>query len=410
MTSTAGEPKPLLGQFAWVTAGRIVAAILQAASLVLVVQRVSPVEFGVLSTVLGLATVFQTTVDMGVATFITRERALNPESGGIATALRFNAITSALLAVVVFALLGIAGSFDPIYLLLLPLALWVSAERNADARLGVVFADGDAKINVFNLVGRRALAILVFVLLANSGMDPLFSFAVSSAVAAICSSLFANIYVKRRPIARPTIGFRELLRESRPYWINSVATQARNLDVTITVIMAGAAQAGFYSTAARLTSPLRILPNSLSSVLLPAATRASRQSQSMRPLLRVVVLVTLIMTGIYAAIWMLVPTGVSLFLGAAYTPAVPSIQIVVASLPFAAAASLLTSMLQGRGEKRYVAAVATVTTVLCLSAVAVAAPSFGSIGASAALAGSFIVQALALSVRLGVIARRGNEG
>jgi O-antigen/teichoic acid export membrane protein len=397
-SESAGR-RPFVGQFVWVTGGRIFAAVLQAVSLVLVLQRISPSEFGVLSAVLGLATVVQTAIDMGVATFITRERAANPDSGAIATALRFNMLSSLVLTAVVLLALGTAGLFNPIYFFLLPLAFWVSGERNADARLAVVFADGDAKINVFNLVSRRCATILVFLGLAGLQVEPLLAFAVASAVAALASSLFANIYVKGRVRTPSSISYRELLRESRPYWVNSVATQARNLDVTIAGIVAGATQAGYYSTAARLTSPLRILPTSLASVLLPAATRASAKSQSLRPLLKIVGIVLLVMTVVYAGIWVLIPWGVPTFLGTAYSPAIPSVQLVVAGLPFAAAASLFSSLLQGRGHKRFVALVATVSTGVCLVCVAVAAPIWGAQGAALALSVSFMVQAGVLALK-----------
>ena len=42
---------------------------------------------------------------------------------------------------------------------MLPLAIWVGAERQADTWLGVPLADGDAKVNTFNLVLRRASAL-----------------------------------------------------------------------------------------------------------------------------------------------------------------------------------------------------------------------------------------------------------
>ena len=402
MMAEDSERRPFVGQFVWVTGGRIVAAVLQAVSLVLVLQRISPPEFGILSAVLGLATVVQTAIDMGVATFITRERAANPDSGAIATALRFNMLSSLALTALVLVALTAAGLFNSVYFLLLPLAFWVSGERNADARLAVVFADGDAKINVFNLLSRRILTILLFLGSAAAGVEPLLAFALASAVAALSSSLFANLYVRSRVVTPASISYRELLRESRPYWINSVATQARNLDVTIAGILAGATQAGYYSTAARLTSPLRILPTSLASVLLPAATRASAKSQSLRPLIRIVVFVLLVMTVIYGAIWVLIPWGVPTFLGSAYIPAVLSVQIVVAGLPFAAAASLFSSLLQARGHKKFVAIVATISTGVCLGCVGIAAPIWGAAGAAVALAVSFLVQAIVLVVKFAV--------
>ncbi|MFB2555283.1 oligosaccharide flippase family protein [Herbiconiux liangxiaofengii] len=393
------NPRPFLGQFAWVSAGRIVAALLQAFSLILIARSLVPAEFGVLSAVLGLATVLQTAIDMGVSTFTTRERAANPESGAVATALRFNTLSSLVLtAISLIALATVAIVANPLYWLMLPLAFWVSGERNADARLTVAFADGDAKINVFNLLGRRLFAILAFLGMLALGVEPLFAYCLSTAIAALGSSFFANQYVKRKVVVPSSITYRQLLQQSWPYWLHSVATQLRNLDVVVTSATAGAVQAGFYSAASRLTSPLRILPTSLSTVLLPAASRASARSHSIKPLVRTVLVVVAIMTVLYAVLFVLIPWLVPFALGDAYAPAIPVIQIVLVGLPFAAAVSLTASLLQGQGYKHFVATTSSVTTAACLIGVAVGSIASGALGAAVALAGSFVLQCAILSI------------
>lgn len=401
------EPRPFLGQFAWVSAGRIVAALLQALSLILVARSLVPAEFGLLSAVLGVATVAQTAIDMGVSTFTTRERAANPESGAVATALRFNTVSSLVLTAITLIALGVAGFvFNPLYWLMLPLAFWISGERNADTRLTVAFADGDAKINVFNLLSRRLAAIVLFLILLALAVEPLLAYCVATAVAALGSSFFANVYVRRRVTVPSSITYRELLRQSWPYWLHSVATQARNLDVVVTSAIAGAAQAGFYSAASRLTSPLRILPTSLSTVLLPAASRASARSHSIKPLVKTVLVVVAIMTVLYAILFVLMPWLVPFALGDAYSPAIPVIQIVLIGLPFAAAVSLVASLLQGQGYKHLVATTSTITTIACLVGVAIGSVAGGAIGAAIALAASFVLQASILCISFVTLNRR----
>ncbi|MCS5723248.1 oligosaccharide flippase family protein [Herbiconiux sp. CPCC 203407] len=404
------EPRPFLGQFAWVSAGRIVAALLQALSLILIARNLAPAEFGLLSAVLGLATVAQTGIDMGVSTFTTRERAANRESGAVATALRFNTISSIVLTIIALGALALAGAaLSPVYFLMLPLAFWVSGERNADTRLTVAFADGDAKINVFNLLVRRAAAIVLFLGLLVLSVEPVLAYCTSVAIAALGSSFFANRYVKRHVTVPSSITYRELLHQSWPYWLHSVATQARNLDVVVTGAIAGAAQAGFYSAASRLTSPLRILPTSLSTVLLPAASRASAHSHSIKPLVKAVVVVVAIMTVLYGILFVLMPWLVPFALGSAYSPAVPVIQIVLVGLPFAAAVSLIASLLQGQGHKHLVATTSTITTISCLVGVAVGSIFAGAIGAAIALAGSFVLQCAILTTSFLVFNKRNRR-
>jgi O-antigen/teichoic acid export membrane protein len=402
--------RSFFGQFAWVSGGRLLAAALQAVSLIFVARFLAPAEFGVLATVVSLATVLQAVLDFGVGTYITRERAANPNSGGIATALRFNAVTSTALAAIVVVGLSLMGLFvSPTYFLMLPLAFWLSGERNADARLTVVFADGDAWINVTNLLSRRLAGLIGFLALVSVGVEPLFSYSLALAVAAIASSLFANVYVRRRVDAAPSLTYRELIGESVHYWANSVATQARNLDVVIVGALAGSVAAGFYASASRLTTPLRILPTSLASVLIPAATRAVSAGRSLSPLLKSAAALLAGVTFLYALIYVAAPWFVPLALGDAYVPAIPVIQIVLLGLPFAACASLCNALLQAIGEKRFVATAATISTVFCLVAVALATIAAGAVGAAWALTASFALQAILAAAKLVPSVRPGSN-
>ncbi|MFP7834827.1 lipopolysaccharide biosynthesis protein [Marisediminicola sp. LYQ134] len=385
----------LAGQFAWASGGRIVAALLQAGLLVLAARAVVPAEFGLLASVLGIATVVQTGLDFGVSTFITRERATNPESGSIRTALRFNTLTSALMAVISALVLALVGWLvDPRFLLLLPLAVWISMERTADVRLAIAFADGDVKVNSINLIARRSVAIILFVALAPV-IDAMLAFAISTAVAAVGSAVFANAYVRRRVTVPASIRYSELLKASWPYWLHSLATQARNLDAAVTAGFAGPTQAGYFSVASRLTSPLRILPTTLGNVLLPNASRLSGSRRDMRSLAKLSVVALLISTALYAVVFLLTPWGVPLLLGADYANSVPAVMIVVAGLPFAAAISLFSALLQGAGRKHFVATVSTSSAIICLTAVAIASAAWGAIGAAGALSMTFMLQAVA---------------
>ena len=403
----AHAQRSLFGQFAWVSGGRLLAAALQAVSLILVARFLLPAEFGVLATVMSLATVLQAVLDFGVGTYITRERAANPNSGGIATALRFNALTSAALAAIVLLGLSLMGWFiSPTYYLMLPLALWLSGERNADARLTVVFADGDAWINVTNLLSRRVAGLIGFLALESVGVEPLLSYCAAIGGAAVASSLFANLYVRRRVDAAPSLTYRELIAASMHYWANSVATQARNLDVVIVAAFAGSVAAGFYASASRLTTPLRILPTSLASVLVPAATRAVTNGRTISPLLKSAAAMLAVVSLLYAALLVAAPWFVPVALGKAYAPAVVVIQIVLLGLPFAASASLCNALLQAIGEKRFVATAATISTVFCLVAVAIATIFAGAVGAGWALTAAFVLQAVLTAAKLVQAVRR----
>lgn len=368
--------------------------------MLLLVRAVSPAEFGFFAGVYGVLTVVQTFFDFGLPTLVVRERAKRTNPAIVTAALYLNNALSLAMGLTLILVIGLLGIVvNPQFFLLLPLGLWAAAERNADAWLGVIFADGDARINTTNLVSRRVGNLALFAgLTLWTSIDPVLAFGLSSAAAACGSWVFAHSYVKKRLAPAESIPAGALFRLSYPYWINSVATQARNLDATIIGLVAGTAQAGFYAAAARLTSPLRILPTSLASVLLPAS--ASRNSGNMRGLLKLVAYVVGGLGVFYLVLGLVVPYVVPVLLGEAYAGAVPALQITAVGLVFAAAASLLGSLLQGVGLKHFVAGTAVLTTAVCLAGVAGGGLLWGASGAAAGLALSYIVQSATLVTRL----------
>ena len=367
--------------------------------------RAMPVsDFGHLAAFLGITTLLQVAVDCGVATYVTRERAVRPDSGGVPSALRFTRRSSiALFAILVISLILAGAALDRTYLAMLPLALWAAAERNADTGLSVAFADGDVHVNALNLLSRRALSIALFVALDSAGVEAILAFATASAIAALASAVFSFLYIRKRITATATLGWRELLSRARPYWVNGLATQARNLDVVVVGALAGATSAGLYSSGSRLTSPLRILPTSLATILLPASARAAKSREVLRNLLTLTTCVVAGMTVIYAIIFAGASVLVDSVLGSDYKDSTAVIRIILVGLPFAALASLLNSILQGRGQGRDVAVTSSTTTAACLIGIAITAPWLGAPGAAVVLSASFALQAALLLWRVSAL-------
>jgi O-antigen/teichoic acid export membrane protein len=396
-------------QFAWISIGRVVAALLQAGTMLLLVRSLPPEQFGFFAAVLGVLAVPQVLFDLGLPTLVIRERARDRLDGSVTAALRLNtglALTLALCLGAIF--VSLAVIVDPRYWLLLPLAVWAAAERSADTWLGVVLADGDAKVNTTNLVVRRVVTMLIFLALTVSPtIEPMLAFSVAVAASAVGSMVFAYLYVSRR--LAPTDGSRmiTLLARSYPYWINSVAAQAQNLDAAITSALAGQLQAGYYATSARLTNPLRILPASLATVLLPVA--AKKTSKNLRSVLLLVAGASAIFALLYLVLFAAVPYLVPLALGAAYQGAVVPLQVTSIGLVFASSAALLGAVLQGVGKKNFVAAISVVSTSVCLAGVALGALTHGAVGAASGLAVAYLVQSLALLFRLALFVRRRED-
>lgn len=399
-----GTGKGTRTQFAWLFSGRVGAAALQALTLALLARWSTPSDFGLAASLLALATVLQTATDAGLPTFVLRSRALDRHDGRVTAALHLNDRIAAVVAVSTG--LGIAAfgaTLNSALLPLLPLAIWIAAERNSETWLGVSVADSRASQSTFSLVFRRTAALGLFAGGHALGAAPLLAFACAYGVSGLAGSVLARRVVRPHlpPVLRLRI--RDLLALSWPYWLNSAASQARNLDVSLIGLTAGSTQAAFYAVPTRLTSPLLLLPTSLSVALMPVAARAGAAgSAGLRRILQLVLLVCAFMGLLYALLALAAPRIVPLVLGAKYDDAVHPLQILCLGLVFAAAAAMLNGVLQAVGLARKAARISVCTTLAFLPAVAVMARLEGAPGAAAALATSYLLQCLFLLNQLRV--------
>jgi len=396
------------GQFGWISGGRLLAAVIQAVTLVLLARWTGPAAFGAVGIALSLVIVFQTVTDLGLPTFVVRERAAEPGNPAIRRALEFNNLTTRILALTLLMVFGAMGAFvQHDFYVLLPLAIWAAVDRNTDTWLGVALADGDARVNTIAILSRRVAAITMMVGLYATGAPALLAFSMSLAVVGVVVNAVAHRWASKRVHpSTVSVPIRPILRSSFPYWVNSTATQLRNVDALIIGATTGTAQLAFYAAASRITGPLRILPTSLATVLVPASARTG--AANLRRLAKPVGALIAVMTVIYTAVIVAAPWAVPMLLGTDFDGAVLPMQIVCGGLVFAAIASILGAILQGLGRGPVVARIAVITTAACLIGVLVGSMFAAAVGASIALAGSFVVQAVLLAIALVKAGRRGD--
>ncbi|WP_169693240.1 lipopolysaccharide biosynthesis protein [Rhodococcus opacus] len=393
-------------QFSWILIGRLAGALIQAGSMALLARWIGPAEFGLFASVYGFAIITQTVMDFGLATLIVRLRAQSPEDGSIGRILRLVGRINLVVVVIGLVVSAALSIWDQSFVPLIPLAVWIGADRQVETWLGIPLADGATWQNATSLVFRRAAALLFLIGAAVMGTDPFFGYSFGLAV----SSLVAAAFIVRGNIdSVKTDGETSdkiLLRQARPFWINSIGTQARNLDTLIVAFLLSPGAAGFYGAASRLTTPLRILPTSFSSVLMPAAARTPIGARG--ALIRTTLCMLAFSSALYLAIGVALPFAVPLLLGPAYNGAIPVIQIVCFGLIFAAVASQLSALMQGWGYLTTVAAISTGSTLSCLAAIAVLAPLYGVVGAGLALSLSYVIQMLTQLVCLYLLSRRAD--
>jgi O-antigen/teichoic acid export membrane protein len=399
----------LTAQLGWVAVGRLAGALIQAVTLVLVARWAGPAGFGVVGIALSVVVIVQTATDLGLPTYLMRERAARPDNPTIRRALQINNFTAKMMSVLLALILFAAGIFlQPNFFLLLPMALWAAADRNTDTWLGVTFADGDVRLNVAVSLSRRTLVLAVLTGLYFAGVQPLLAFSLALAAVSLAVNIFVHrLVVKRLSHSDEPTDTRAILRAASSYWLISVSAQLRNLDAVIIGAVTGTVQVAFYAAALKTTSPLRILPNSLGLLLVPAAARSG--ADRLRPLAAPVLLVFSILLPMYGVVIVAAPWLVPWAFGQEFAGAILPLQIICAGLIFGGMGSVCSSILQGLGKAAAVARVAVVSTVGCLLTVLLGAIAAGAAGAAIAVAGWFLLECIWLLILLGAARRAARK-
>jgi O-antigen/teichoic acid export membrane protein len=237
-------------------------------------------------------------------------------------------------------------------------------------------------------------------------VEPSFAYACAMAVAAIGAASYAQVVVHRRLPTEAGGSIRETLHKSRPYWLHSFATQVRNLDAAVVAMVGTPSQAGYYSVASRISGPMRLVPTSLASVLLPVVARDQRVSHRT---LKILVFTLGGMGLLYALVAVAAPLVIPVLMGAAYEHSVPPVQAMCFGLIFGASASMFASILQGLGEQKYVAGCSVVSAVACIPAIILGTLWLGATGAAIGMIFSFLLQTILFLVKL-IWRRRPGRG
>lgn len=379
-------------QVSWLSFGRILASVVQAVSLVVLARTSTPDVVGIVMVFISFATIPQVLFDAGISTYVIRERAISQTSGSVSFALSVGSkLAMALGALTVVALYILGLIVDSTYWTMLPLAVWIAAERNADLWLGILVADGDAERNVLILIARRLTTLLVLEIFMLTSLDPILGFSVGMMLSAILGIALTRRLILPTLGHADNIGFGALIDRTRSFWLNSTFAQGRNIDGILVTSIAGPVQAGFYSMGTRLINPLRILPDALAGVMLPAASREGFRPLDFR---RKIFLVTSGMTILFVSIALACPWVVPLFLGASYAGMVPAIQMIVLGLIFGSIASMFNALLMARGHAHHVALASGLTTVFCILGVVIGSSIAEAFGAALGAGFSFFLQAV----------------
>lgn len=384
-------------KFTWLVISRLIAALLQAASLIVVARNAGPENFGIVAAFMGLVIVFQTIFDCGLFTFITKLRASEAESPAVSIALttyRYIGLGLCLVLTVMAISLSVAGEMP--WWTLVPLAFAGWLERQGDVRLTVALADGEVWKNSATLVIRRSITLGLLLALGLTAVSPVVAFGIASLVASVVSLglSYKLVVVKVEAGSISIAEVRQLLRNSRPFWVNSIGVQIRNVDVLLVGTVASPVAAGLYGAIARSLNPLMLLASSMASVLLPMAVKTDRKSG--RSLIVPVISLMCLIAFVHILAAVFADKYVPLLFGAEFIPAVSGFRVVLIGIIFASFSSIQTALLQARGREVMVGKVSLVTSVLALCGIAIGAHQGGVLGATIGLAFSYVAQSFML--------------
>ena len=396
----------LLSQFLWLASGRAGGALLQAVTLGLVARWVGPIHFGHVAGVVGAAQASVALADLGISPTLLRMRSTDPHDPRVRGLLSLNRRVSFVLLACWFGALTTAAAVtgDRTFLLLLGVAVWVAAEKNTETSLMVTLADGCTRDITLSLGLRRIVTTTLLVGGTAVGAPALLAYGCALAVSGILGWAWTWRRVEAAlPATRPG-PVRPLLRAALPFWLNSMAIQARNLDVVVVGLAASPAAAGLYAAPSRLSGPLGLLPSSLAQVLLPAAARGGRDSA--RQARTAGVMMTAVVMVLFGGLALVLGRIVPAVLGPGFEGAVTPLRILLVGLVFFGITASLVSVLQGRGDEWYVAWTNLAILGLCLPGVAVGAALAGASGAATAVSATYALQAGLLSRRASTLQAR----
>ncbi|RRN53988.1 lipopolysaccharide biosynthesis protein [Pseudoxanthomonas sp. SGNA-20] len=381
----------LTQQFVTLLGGRFAAAGIQAVSIYLLARWARLDEFGVMASALGVSVTLQAIGDAGATTYIVRETAAHGINYSVAYAEQLSRLVMAsVVAGWLFVVLALTAVSGERYLSLLPLAGWIALDRGSDIRSAIARGLGDVRLGTINLVSRRLVQLLLFVLFFHSGIGASWAYSISLLLGS--ALVLAWMWRKLpRPAALPFRKKRLLyaFMRCKPYWIHSAATQLRNLDAALVAMISGPVQAAYYGVGARLMTPLRMVPATLATALLPHLVRSGGVG---RKDISLGLYAALVIGLPYLALAVAAPWAVR-HLGDGFEGASLPLQLMCVGLAGSAFISIFNAILQSRKRASLVARISTGTMLALLALVAIGTELCGAAGAATGFMLATIAQA-----------------
>ena len=380
------------GQFLALLASRGASSVLLALIHLLVARDAGPATFGIVATVIAAGAFYFVIVDFGLSTAIVRAEAREDEAS-VRAFLRVNARLSVIggcLAVLV--ILGLMLLIQgPLWLAVLGVSM--ALEKNADTVLGVAVARRSKLIPAVSMVMRRVVAFGVLVTAWWASDDVIFGYVAAMLAGGLVAQVYGRLSLKTA-FGISSIKSRAVLKQALPFFWSNISASARNLDIIIVTLLAGARDAGFYGAAQRLTSPFLLIPGAVATLVLPAAAR--RGPRGAKKLAYQLSWLHLGMLAALGVIALFADEIVVLVLGESYAPAAGILQWSLVAFPFVALSSPLGGVLQSQGHENLVARNGILFSVLLILGIFGGVTGFGVVGAMVAVCAVYALKCFSL--------------
>lgn len=395
-----GGARRLLGKASGLLVGRIVGAVGNGVSLVLLARWSGADEFGRFAVSWAVLQAVAGVMSFGVPVFVLRSAVRNRTDAAL-FGIAINYVLSALSVVVGLGFSFMLGGHSA--LLLGILAASLAWEQCAEVRIGLGTQYGQGKM-VNWVLGMRGALICAMVIGAKALHLPLVaSFAGGRFVVMLLAFAvlwFATSSWSGRLKVPPRDDINLLIQIGAQKGVSSF----RVLDVTIAGLFGGVAVAGLYGAVQKLVVPVTILADSLRVVAMAKIVNAS--SDRVRSYSRLFTLGAVALAGLMVGVGALSDFLIPIALGTEFLPGRWAFRFVLLAAPALGAAHLLLTILQDRGRAGFATFSTGVSIAVQLILVGVGSHFYGADGAGAAFA--FAVWGWLVWLNFAVVRRRSS--
>ncbi|MET0938400.1 MAG: oligosaccharide flippase family protein [Gaiellaceae bacterium] len=348
--------------------------------IIVAARFLSVPEFAVLATALAIAGVLASVLDLGAGTLITRDGARSGESRGAL----FQALLEArapLAAAVVMATLLAGSVLARPFTALAVAALAVSGALTLSL-LGLYRSCQDIRPEAIQRL-LAAIVSVVTVVLASLLLPRADVLLLALALSTLAALLPLVLHALRIADFTGQVRPRTALRRAAPIGLLALATVAYYRSGTIALAaLAGAHETAVFGVVASIAFGLLMLPNAITTALLPRLSAEDDFQQFIACARRALVwtlVVAVLLAGAAAAV---VPVGLPVVLGSEYADAGVPFALLCVGVPLIAASGVIGTSLLSIGRLRTLGVQVAVTLMINLVALALLVPSLGATGAA----------------------------